>query len=147
MINFDTSLVLFIVTVLAVNLSPGASMLFVFKQSNNLGIKHGIMAVAGVEFGVFIYVIIASLGLGSLLIANKLFFEILQVIGAIYLIYLAYSSWPKRNKHQSSAKENQVTPKKVYRNPIFSFIQGMVINLTNPKILIFFLSLPPIYRC
>ncbi|SHF09147.1 LysE family translocator [Vibrio gazogenes] len=133
----NDGIVYFLISVLIINLSPGPAMLYVMNQSLIHGFKTGIKAAAGVEVGVFFYVLLTALGLVVVFQKVPILYEIMQICGAIYLLYLAYSSWPRHNQEQGGAngtKENQA-------NMVFR--KGVLINITNPKIGLFFLSLLP----
>jgi threonine/homoserine/homoserine lactone efflux protein len=125
----------FLITVLIINLSPGPAMMFVLQQSQRNGIRTGLSAALGVEVGVFIYVILTALGISAIFKQYPAAYKIVQLIGAAYLIYIAYLCWPRNNK-STSTSEPRSTHKGV-------FIKGVFINLTNPKIALFFLSLIP----
>ncbi len=130
----EYSFIAFIGTVLLINMSPGPAMLFVINESSRHGVKYGIKAAAGVELGVFVYVIASAYGLGYILIKSPFLYSTIEIIGSIYLLYLAYSSWPKR-----TVEEEKV----IGYNSNSSFLKGLFINLLNPKIAIFFISLLP----
>jgi threonine/homoserine/homoserine lactone efflux protein len=128
----------FILAVLVINLSPGPAMLYVMNQSLRHGVRTGLKAAAGVEFGVFFYVLLAAFGLMLIFKEIPLLYKTVQVAGALYLLYLAYLSWPRRKVGEDSASlERTVEPAK------YAFSKGMLINLSNPKIGLFFISLLP----
>ncbi|MDD0860764.1 LysE family translocator [Xylella fastidiosa subsp. multiplex] len=126
----------FILTVLMFSISPGPAMMFVLQQSQKNGVKTGLAAVLGTEIGVFIYVILTALGISTVLKQYPSIYTGLQGIGAAYLLYIAYLSWPRQNA------SNQ-TPTASRSSYTGTFMQGVLINLTNPKIVLFFLSLIP----
>lgn len=126
----------FIITALLINLTPGPAMLFCINQSQNYGVKSGVLAAFGVESGVFVYVIATAFGLGIFFDKYPNFFKGIQILGMGYLIYLAYQSWPKK---KSLLSEESVAQKNRGNN----FLKGLFINLTNPKIGVFFISLMP----
>ncbi|PTV46206.1 LysE family translocator [Acinetobacter pittii] len=129
----------FIITVLIINLSPGPAMIYVMNQSSKYGIKAGLKAAAGVEFGVFFYVLLTAFGLMVIFQETPMLYRIIQFMGALYLIYLAYLSWPKRKSIQSPNILSQNSSESVRH----TFSKGMLINLSNPKIGLFFVSLLP----
>jgi threonine/homoserine/homoserine lactone efflux protein len=131
----DYSILSFIVTALLINLAPGPAMLFVLNQSQKHGLKSGLFSAAGVETGVIVYLILAAFGLSFFLLEYPKIYQSIQIIGALYLIYLAYSSWPRKKSTP------QKTKKKSSHHSVF--IKGFFINLTNPKIGLFFISLMP----
>lgn len=129
----------FVITVLIINLSPGPAMIYVINQSSKYGIKAGLKAAAGVEFGVFFYVLLTAFGLMVIFQETPMLYKIIQFMGAFYLIYLAYLSWPKRKSIQSPNILSQNSSESVRH----TFSKGILINLSNPKIGLFFVSLLP----
>jgi len=126
----------FLLTVLIINISPGPAMMFVLQQSQKNGMKAGLVAALGIEVGVFIYVILTAFGVSAVFKEYPSVYTGLQLIGAAYLLYIAYLSWPRRNASSGSTTESR-------RNHKGTFLKGVLINLTNPKIALFFLSLIP----
>lgn len=129
----------FVLTALVINLAPGPAMFYVMNQSLKYGVKAGLKAAAGVEFGVFFYVLLSAFGLMFIFQQIPLLYKIIQFIGALYLLYLAYISWPKRKPVESS----NVLSQNSTESDRYSFSKGMLINLSNPKIGLFFVSLLP----
>ncbi|MDI2595202.1 LysE family translocator [Pseudomonas sp. N3-W] len=128
----------FLLAVLVINLSPGPAMLYVMNQSLRHGVRTGLKAAAGVEFGVFFYVLLAAFGLMLIFKEVPLLYRTVQVAGAFYLVYLAYLSWPRRKGGDGSATSDRSPEPARY-----AFSKGMLINLSNPKIGLFFISLLP----
>ena len=120
----------FLLTALTINIAPGPAMMFVLQQTQKHGLKIGLISALGIEVGVFFYVILSALGI-SVIFDNypNVYFSI-QFLGAVYLLYLAYLSWPRRVKHSIREKSDSK----------HAFLKGLCINLTNPKIVFFFIS-------
>ncbi|MEP2781310.1 MAG: LysE family translocator [Pseudoruegeria sp.] len=129
----DMLFLYFLMTVMIINLSPGPAMMFVLQQSQRSGIRTGTSAALGVELGVFIYVILTAFGVSAIFARFPTVYTGIQLAGAAYLLYLAYLSWPRGGDVEDA-------PQTSGRG---AFIKGMFINLTNPKIVLFFLSLIP----
>ena len=85
--NLD-SFVLLVVACLAVNLSPGPSVLLVSSVSAARGFGAGLYAVLGMTAGAFVHVVLAASGVAALLATSALAFTAVQYLGAAYLIYL-----------------------------------------------------------
>lgn len=124
----------FLGTVFIINISPGPAMMFTLHQSQTNGLKSGILAALGVEFGVFIYVILTALGIATFFAHYPTLYMLFQLAGAVYLLYLAYKSWP-RTATPTKSRLSDGGHK--------AFLKGLLINLTNPKIVLFFISLIP----
>lgn len=129
----DMLFLYFLMTVMVINLSPGPAMMFVLQQSQRNGVRTGTSAALGIELGVFIYVILTAFGISAVFSRFPVVYTVIQLAGAAYLLYLAYLSWP-RGGGAGAAPETSGRG---------AFVKGMFINLTNPKIALFFLSLIP----
>lgn len=128
----------FLVVAILISLTPGPAMLFVISQTQRHGAKQGIAAAAGLESGILCYVMVTAF-FGSLFLQTfPIVYTIFRDLGALYLLYLAYNTWPTKKYTNPCSEKNQRidTAKKV-------FIKGLLINFTNPKIGLFFLSLLP----
>jgi threonine/homoserine/homoserine lactone efflux protein len=86
-VNAET-LGLLVIACLAVNLSPGPSVLLVTSVSAARGFRAGIFAVLGMNAGAFVHVLLAASGVAALLATAPLVFTVIQYLGAAYLIYL-----------------------------------------------------------
>ncbi|MDF7674310.1 LysE family translocator [Acetobacteraceae bacterium ESL0709] len=124
----------FLGTVFIINISPGPAMMFTLHQSQTNGLKSGLLAALGVECGVFIYVILTALGIAAFFSRYPTLYMIFQLTGAFYLLYLAYKSWPRAGEAHKSG---------LGAGGHKAFLKGLLINLTNPKIVLFFISLIP----
>ena len=101
------------------------------QQTQKYGLKTGLISAFGTEVGILCYAILSALGI-SVIFDNypSVYFSI-QFLGAVYLLYLAYLSWPRAVKHSIKEKSDSK----------HAFLKGLCINLTNPKIVIFFVSI------
>ena len=114
---------------------PGPSVLLTVAHSISYGWKHGIATVAGATVGIAVQLIIAAIGLASLLNLVAEVFEWLRWAGAAYLIYLGIKQWRSASRpldiKTSSAKTKNV------------FVQGLITTILNPKSLIFIAAFLP----
>lgn len=129
-------MLLFIITSFIVIITPGQDMLLVMSRSLSRGSKAGVATAAGVSTGLLGHTIFAACGLGALLQASQKLFVIVKFIGAAYLLYLGFKLiFTKQNDLEfQSGKPSSL--RKLY-------LQGAVSNISNPKIVIFFLSYLP----
>lgn len=127
---------IFIITSIIIILTPGQDMLFVMSKSISQGKKAGIMTAFGISCGLLGHTLLATIGLGSLLMASDWLFNIIKFIGAGYLIYIGYQLLTRKNTKLSIKDLPNVSYKKM-------FIQGAFTNITNPKIMIFYFSYLP----
>ncbi|GGB04953.1 LysE family translocator [Allosediminivita pacifica] len=118
---------------LALNLTPGADMMFCLAQGLRGSARAGWAASAGVAVGVMAHVALAALGLGALVAAHPAAFDVIRWAGAAYLLWLAWKSL----RTPLTGSEACILP------PQQAAFQGLVVNLTNPKVILFVLALLP----
>ena len=128
---------LLIVACLAVNLSPGPSVVLVSSVAAADGFRAGFMAVLGMTLGAFVHVLLAASGVAALLASSKLAFAIVQYLGAVYLIYLGIHLLLTKNNNPA------VTPRSTATSDWQFFRRGMLVDTLNPKIALFFLAFIP----
>ena len=127
---------LFIVSSIIIILIPGQDMILVMSRSIAQGQKAGIITALGVSVGLMGHTILATLGLGALLLASEWLFNIIKYIGAVYLIYLGYQLITSKEHKLAMNDISQVSYKRM-------FVQGAISNISNPKITIFYFSYLP----
>lgn len=147
--SFDTLLTFFGVSVLLA-LTPGPDNIFVLLQSAQRGWRAGMCVVLGLCLGLCVQTAAVALGLAALLAASALAFTLLKGCGAAYLTWLAWQSLraPVPTPAQIQAQIHQpagarAAPRAVDSNALRMVGRGMVMNLTNPKVLVFFLAFLP----
>lgn len=123
----------FIPAAIALNLTPGADMLFCLGQGLRSGPKQAFAASAGVSMGSMTHVTIAGLGLGAAMSAFPWIFDVIRWIGVGYLLYLAVTAL--RSSTQSGES--------VRLTSLQAFRQGYFVNLSNPKVILFVLAFIP----
>ena len=130
-------LTLFLLACLAVNISPGPSMLLISSTTVAKGFRAGIFAVLGLSAGAFVHILLAASGVAALLAASPTVFTVVRYLGAIYLIYLGLDLL--RNRQALSAPDQSTNRKPAWHY----FMRGFLVDLLNPKIVIFFLAFIP----
>ena len=128
------TLAAFIPVALALNLTPGADMMFCLGQGLRSGPRAAIAASAGITLGGMVQVALAGLGLGALVAALPWAFDVIRWVGVAYLLYLAVQAW---RSSRTAAREGQGM------SVIRAFGTGFVVNLTNPKVILFVLAFVP----
>jgi threonine/homoserine/homoserine lactone efflux protein len=120
----------------ALILAPGPDMLYVITRAVSHGRRAGVVSAIGVVCGILVHTTAAVFGMTLIFQTSALAFLIVKYLGAIYLIYLGVNGW--RNK---SAFDLRPSPAgKSFRS---LFWQGVLSNVLNPKIAIFFLAFLP----
>ena len=128
------SLAAFIPAGLALNLTPGADMMFTIAQGVRGGKKAAMAANLGIGAGCMVHVLIAALGLAVFLKAHPLAFEVIRWGGVAYLLYLACKSW-----FASPPVKGEVAA----ASPARIFREALLVNLLNPKVALFILAFLP----
>ena len=127
------TLLAFIPAALALNFTPGADMMLCIGQGLRGGPKAAVSASAGVSLGGMIHATIAGLGLGAAVAAAPWLFDAIRWIGVAYLLWLA----AKALRQPLGGKvPTDVSPKRAFRD-------GLIVNLTNPKVIFFVLAFIP----
>jgi threonine/homoserine/homoserine lactone efflux protein len=125
----------FALTALIVELTPGPNMTYLALVAATEGRRQGYAAVAGVALGLGIVGLIAALGVGSLIAASPLAYQILRWAGAAYLLWLAWQGWRGAESAEDGAEAG--SPLLVW------FRRGLITNLLNPKAAVFYVAVLP----
>ena len=128
---------LFLTVSILINLSPGPDMIYTAARSLSQGIKAGIFSALGIFVGCLFHITAAVFGLSKVIEESVLLFSVIKYAGAAYLIYLGIRSLLSKKK---TKKEIDILPILTSRK---IFFQGMLTNILNPKVAIFFLSFLP----
>ena len=133
-------LALFIVSGLLLNMMPGPDSLLIILRSGSQGWRAGSVAALGIGTGTMVHVLAAALGLSALLSASAELFTVIKLMGALYLVYLGISLL-RQGTSSSVASEPAVSLPALSYGRIFR--QGLLTNLLNPKVALFFLAFVP----
>ena len=136
--TLDTALAFFSMAVL-LSLSPGPDNLFVLMQSATHGRRAGWWVVLGLCTGLIGHTLAVALGLAAVFAASATAFTVLKLAGAAYLLYLAWGAW-RAPASLSAQVADTPTPEP---SRLAMWRRGLVMNLTNPKVALFFLALLP----
>lgn len=133
-------LALFIVSGLLLNVMPGPDSLLIMLRSGSQGWRAGSVAALGIGTGTMVHVLAAALGLSALLSASAELFAVIKLMGALYLVYLGISLL-RQGTSPSVATEPAVRLPTLSYGRIFR--QGLLTNVLNPKVALFFLAFVP----
>ncbi|WP_026584766.1 LysE family translocator [Bacillus sp. J33] len=128
----------FLVLSLFVVMSPGIDTALITKRTISDGRKDGYKMALGITTGSLVHTFAAAFGLSAILMQSAVAFEIVKYAGAIYLIYLGLSSFISRKKKTTGDENHTNTGIKKS-----AFKQGLLSNVLNPKVAIFFLTFLP----
>ncbi|WP_458626257.1 LysE family translocator [Winogradskyella sp. PC D3.3] len=134
--NYDI-LISFALATSALAIAPGPDNIYVLVQSITNGKYYGLATVCGLITGCLVHTTLLAFGVSAIIAANENLFFGIKLLGAIYLLYLAFKVY-KSDSHLDL--ESNVAPKKSLRQ---LFVQGFFMNVLNPKVTIFFLAFFP----
>lgn len=128
---------LFVVSGLLLNMTPGPDSLLIMARSASQGFKAGAAAILGICSGTCVHIAAAAFGLSALLATSAEAFLFIKLLGAAYLLYIGIQML--RTKTSTAAEQTAPAPASlaaIYR-------QGLLTNVLNPKVALFFLAFLP----
>lgn len=135
MLTYDLALSFFGIAVLLA-LAPGPDNLFVLMQSAMWGRRSGLIVVLGLCTGLIGHTLAVAVGLAAVFAASEAAFMVLKLAGALYLLYLAWGAFRAQGRAQGAAPAPKLATSALFR-------RGIIMNLTNPKVSLFFLAFLP----
>ncbi|WP_299471870.1 LysE family translocator [uncultured Roseibium sp.] len=126
----------FFVAAVALGLSPGPDNIFVLTQSALHGRFAGLLVSLGLCTGLVVHTIAVAFGVAAIFETSALAFTVLKIVGAGYLLYLAFQAFRAGSADLPKGDGPALTGLALYR-------RGIVMNVTNPKVAIFFLAFLP----
>jgi len=126
----------FLATGLALLVVPGPAVLYVVTRSVEMGRAGGIASVAGITTGTVVHIGLASAGLSSLILASVVAFDTVRYVGAAYLVLLGLRRLLTRGSEEIGRTAQPRTRRRAYT-------QGVIVNLTNPKTIVFIFAFVP----
>ena len=129
---------LFITTAVVLVLTPGQDTFFILGRSLASGRAAGIAAALGITAGSFVHTFLAAIGLSALLATSPSAFMVVKFAGAAYLVYIGVRALLSRSSGLPGADAGAAVDSRWS-----AFRQGILCNLLNPKVALFFLALMP----
>ncbi len=126
----------FLLTSLVVVVSPGPGVLYTLAAGLSRGSKASVVAAFGCTLGIVPHLAAAALGLAALLHASATAFDLVKYAGVAYLLYLAWQAWHERGALQVDRAADR-------RSSLRVAIDGIFINILNPKLSLFFVAFLP----
>jgi threonine/homoserine/homoserine lactone efflux protein len=130
------NLLSFSLATLALAISPGPDNIYVLTQSIVNGSKSGIATTAGLISGCIVHTTLIAFGISAIITASPSIFYGIKIAGSAYLIFLAFKIY----RSETEITLDSSAPKKSYSQ---LFKTGVIMNLLNPKVMIFFLAFFP----
>ncbi|MEU4998164.1 LysE family translocator [Streptomyces sp. NPDC021622] len=149
-----TSLGAFVLASLVLVAVPGPNLIYIVTRSVRDGRRAGIVSALGVETGTLLHVIAAVCGLATLITGHPLAFAVLRYAGAGYLAYLGIRALRRRPPAAAEAEAEaeaeadagdsaEAAGRSARRRLLRLYLDGVLINLLNPKVVLFFLAFLP----
>jgi len=129
------SLPMFLAATLALNFAPGPDVIFIVAKSLQGSTRTGIAASLGISAGIVIHALLVSFGAAALLAAWPVAIKGLQLVGAVYLIWLAVGAW--------RARPVTLDDRTTVESTLSVVAQCFITNVLNPKVALFFLLFLP----
>ncbi len=126
----------FFITSVVLAMAPGPDNMFVLTQAALRGRFAGVLVTLGLATGLLLHTAAVSLGVAALFQASSVAFTVLKLIGAAYLVYLAWQAFQAGAAQVDGQGRQPLSRWQLYR-------RGIIMNVTNPKVSIFFLAFLP----
>jgi threonine/homoserine/homoserine lactone efflux protein len=130
------TLAMFVAASTALGFAPGPDNIFVLTQSMVSGRAAGIRITLGLCTGLLVHTTIVALGVSVIFRTSPLAFNALKYCGALYLLFLAWKSFRASSTRLEPGEKPRLGPWQLYR-------RGIIMNITNPKVSIFFMAFLP----
>lgn len=119
-----------------ISLSPGAGAISCMSAGMRYGYRKSVWNILGLQAGILLLVVIVAMGLGAVLATSILAFNLIKWFGVAYLVWLGIQQWCAEAKPMEMSMENARSPRQL-------FMQGFLVNASNPKGIIFMLAVLP----
>ena len=126
----------FLATAAIVCIMPGTGVVYTLAVSLGRGLRAGLIAAFGCTLGILPHLVASILGLAALLHASAVAFNALKLAGVLYLLWMAWSVWRGAGALSVRERSEPVAPLRLIRD-------GVLLNLLNPKLSVFFLAFLP----
>jgi len=131
-----TTILLFAGAALALLVVPGPSVIYIVTRGIHQGRAAAIVSVVGVTTATLVHTVLAAAGLSAILASSAVAFSIVKYAGSAYLVFLALRTWLDRSAEQLDVPRPAANLRRV-------FLEGLLVNLLNPKTALFILALLP----
>ncbi|SUP42786.1 LysE family translocator [Veillonella criceti] len=148
----------FLISSILLTLAPGPDNLYLLAKSITDGAKNGIILAGGLASGIIFHTTLVILGVAALVKSSPMAFATLKYVGAAYLFYLAYGAFTAKvnetsstvvttdktiSTETSSTERVSVSVKTSSETGLAIYRKGLIMNILNPKVLLFFLAFLP----
>lgn len=126
----------YLLTSLVVIILPGTGVIYTLAWGLGGGMRASTLAALGCTFGIVPHIAASIIGIAALLHASALAFQVVKYLGVIYLLYMAWSVLRQKGPLQVSEQRSHAPASKIVMN-------GLLLNILNPKLSLFFLAFLP----
>lgn len=131
-------LIAFAAACVVISVVPGPDMMFIAANGMARGRAAGVIAALGMSTGITVHTIAAALGLGALLQAAPVALDVVRIVGAVFLVYLAISTL-RSARHVAEEAPERHDERSLRR----TYVMAVLTNLANPKVILFYLAFLP----
>ncbi|KOO02299.1 homoserine/homoserine lactone efflux protein [Vibrio nereis] len=126
----------YVVTAVVFSLAPGSGTVNSISNGLSYGTRRSLAAIAGLQIGLAIHIMLVGAGIGALVAQSALAFSVIKWVGAAYLVWLGVQKWRDKESLSTSETDQALSSLSLMKNAV-------LINLTNPKSIVFLVALFP----
>ena len=141
----DPQIAAFLVLSAALTITPGADMALVTRNTLSNGRASAFFTTLGVSAGVATHALLWAVGLSAIVSRSATLYEAVKLVGAAYLVFLGIRSliWPSAHTPTETTDADEAATRARDWVPFRSFSQGLLTNVLNPKVALFYLTFLP----
>jgi threonine/homoserine/homoserine lactone efflux protein len=132
----------FLAAITVLTIAPGADTMIVLRNTLRGGFKDGLVSSLGISLGLFVHATLSAVGISAILLYSATAFTVLKILGALYLLYLAFGSF-KNAWNAKKIDSNSLHVKSKEFRFFRSLQEGFLSNVLNPKAVIFYMAFLP----
>ncbi len=126
----------YVATAIIFSLAPGSGTVNSISNGLSYGTRKSLAAIAGLQIGLAIHIMLVGAGIGALVAQSALAFTVIKWVGAVYLVWLGIQKWRDRSSLVADTSAHTQSAGALLR-------KAVLINLTNPKSIVFLVALFP----
>lgn len=126
----------YLATAIVFSLAPGSGTVNSISNGMVYGWRKSLASIAGLQVGLTVHILLVGVGLGTIVAQSATAFTLIKWVGVAYLVWLGFQKWRERAALDVTAKAAQVSAWQLFR-------QAVLVNLTNPKTIVFLVALFP----
>jgi threonine/homoserine/homoserine lactone efflux protein len=132
------TLVAFAVACVVISVAPGPDMMYIAANGIARGRLAGVVAAVGMSTGIAVHTVLAALGLGALIAAAPVALDVVRIVGAVFLVYLAITTL-REARHLTTTAPERFGGRSLRR----TYAMAVLTNLANPKVILFYWAFFP----